>query len=205
MKVFSDYVWSSECGDSVLLKQVRQGKKTVVFGCVGANYLAGSYVLERLGVWFQKRGLELCLAGAGQKKIEQEIEELLVQTRQELTYYGRKAQEGQQKGNDISVVGFLAAGNCFWLIREGKQGCYLVNRRFNRPHAERLAGEEGVVSGILQRGVGILLCTGEYEEAVTEEMIKQCLSVAEIHREGQAGRRLKELQIRGSAVYLLFK
>lgn len=109
----------------------------------------------------------------------------------------------------LSLSGILCADDHFLLFHRGGQGIYLLNQSFNKSHLQCLTEHLAVpdspqtltlCQGILQQDVVILFATDTLCRQLTDQEIRECLYVRELHGAKQAGRHLQELGRRGEAL-----
>lgn len=197
MRYLTGYIWQGRKEeneqDSVLLQQIRYGKRNITAVCVSDGKEAGAYITGQLKIWLQRKGRELFCGKINEDRVQKELNKELVRIQMDIRRYQHKNQESFQ----ISLSGILIADQDCWLFWGGHGCCYLFNRKFQRTHRKRIGGHAGkmwqVRAGRIQRGVGLLFATEQFSSGVSEETMKQCLAAQDIVREEQIERRLKEL------------
>lgn len=231
MRFLSGYIWqkggcSGRSRDAVTLQQVRYRRRGVLMACVcgGQGELAqaettAGYLTEQIIEWFYHSGIQMCGKDLGDKLIERALSRELGRIREELDRYGDK----KKSKPCAAVTVILVCEDRFWLLHSGNNSSYLSNRRFQKAHLRRLAGDfmadtdrreaEGcpqpglmtgppwkeplAVGGRLQKGLGVLIGTQGFFQGVTEEELRECLNVREIIRERQIEKRLEALARKG--------
>lgn len=197
MHYMTDYIWRGTKGeneqDSVLLQQIRYGKRNIAVICVCDAGKAGGYITGQLKIWFQRRGQELLCRKADENRIQKELNRELMRIRSDIRKYELKKQECFQ----VNLSGILIAGQECWLFWGGRGCCYVFNQKFQRTHRKKIGGHAGkmwqVREGRIQKDVGLLFATEHFNKRVSEEAMKQCLAAQDIVREEQIERRLNEL------------
>lgn len=204
MYYISGYVWGGK--DALLLQQIRMKKVPICFACISEDLCpleqgetVGGYLTRRLLSWFSDRGRYLCSITQDDKQIKAELHQQLTQIQKELEDFGEK----KERNLFGSVTGVLMAGTSFWMFHKGDSRIYLLNQRFYQPHVRILVGEDKkiidhipnleIISGNLQGGLGILLCTFKWYDAIQEEQFRECLDMKEVMQDAQIQKRLKEL------------
>lgn len=186
----------AEASSSLLLQQASVEKMPVLLGCVctteGICGQYGEYITGQLLEWFYREGISLCRPNPegwnpGEKRMRA-LKESLVRA-------VRKAEKELQV--KASFSGMLCAGNCFVLLQRGEGSIYLLNTRLLRSHLKCLVrGTDGglmIKSGFLQAGAGVLLADEAFCRGLTQEMLRECLSVQELHTCLQLQKHLEEL------------
>ena len=220
MEYLSDYLWERGDADevnpvSVTLQQVRAGRHVFLLACVcdgkradeqGAE--ASGYLTSQLVEWFHGELLEemcgkKCLKGNWQASLFHTIGRI----QGELADYKRYRAFVEQE----AFWGIVLVDDEFGMFEQGDCHGYLLNRRFRREHIRRLCGEGQdavrTLQGSVQHGIGILMCSAEYDNALTAEELALALHIhTERRQSGRMGRRLRELWslslergVRGSA------
>lgn len=204
MNYISGYVWGGK--DALLLQQIRMKKVPICFACISEDLCpldqgetVGGYLTRSLLSWFSDRGRHLCSITQDDKQIKAELHRQLILIQQELDDFGEK----KRRKLFGSVTGILMAGTSFWMFHKGESRIYLLNQRFYQPHVRLLAGTDKRIidqipdleinSGNLQGGLGILLCTSKWYDAIKEEQFRECLDMKEVIQDTQIEKRLKEL------------
>lgn len=209
MQFLAAYYWQQTCNGNAsgLLQQqyVCRGVR-VHFSCVcggrSGDGMAGSYMTEQILCWF--RGLSLKRLTRKPEKALGEAQEGLSRTIQrvdrELASAGgvRSGTAGTSLtgAGKTALAGILCVGEEFFCFCRGEQRIYLINTGFGRAHMKRLGTESEelfVQRGILQPDIGLLFAVGSLWKYVTEQMIKEGLSVREVLMEEQVRKHLNEL------------
>lgn len=191
------YWQQGENRTSLLLQQYACGTVPVLFSCICGGGTgtdkAGSYMTEQLLQWF--RGLHLkkltCRPERGLENAESGLRKLIMRTDRELA----AAKSGMKKG-ETACSGILCVEDSFCLFYRGPQRIYLANTCFGRPHIKRLDRADGRLTmerGNMQPELGLLFATESFCETLTEQALREVLSVKETDREERLERRLREL------------
>ena len=124
MKYITGYIKLSESNsrDSILLQQIRCGKRHVVMACVCDGGDVGANVTKQIKLWTVGRGTELFTQKSTDKKVRKELE--------------HKLSEWQA---DVNLSGILIVDQDCWLLQGGESCIYLLNRKFQRTHRKLLS------------------------------------------------------------------
>lgn len=211
MRFLTAYYWQQtwngdENTSSLLLQQYVCEGVCVHFSCVcgglDGDDRAGGYMTEQLLWWF--RGLSLKrLVRKPEKmlgKAEAGLRRVIQRADAELAGAG-SADSGladirPPDAGKAALAGIFCVGEEFFLFCRGEQRIYLVNTGFGRAYVKRLGAENSGFSaqrGVLQPDVGLLFAAESFWNHVTEQMIKETLSVREVITEEQIGKHLGEL------------
>lgn len=204
-------------GSGLLLQQYVCREVCIHFSCVcrgqGGDDRAGGYMTEQLLSWF--RGLSLKkLVKRREKALERAeagLRRVILQTDDELAAGGVVGK--------TAFSGIFCVGEEFFLFSRGEQRSYLINTGLGRAHIKRLgikgagadepeserygikqtkrhaetAGGFYVQRGVLQPDVGLLFASAPFWEHITEQMLREGLSVREVVTEEQMRKHLNEL------------
>ena len=204
-------------GSGLLLQQYVCRGVCIHFSCVcrgqGGDDRAGGYMTEQLLSWF--RGLSLKkLVKRRERALERAeagLRRVILQTDDELAAGGAVGK--------TAFSGIFCVGEEFFLFSRGEQRSYLINTGFGRAHIKRLgikgagadeteserygikqtkrhaetAGGFYVQRGVLQPDVGLLFASAPFWEHITEQMLREGLSVREVATEEQMRKHLNEL------------
>lgn len=186
-----------------------------------------AYLAERLTYWFQTEGRELFRMDKSEEVMEtrKRLVEVIAQADEDwerYCFHKGYAHEGDAICLKPDLIGLISAGERFLLFYRGKQGAYLLNRRFERVHCRCLTGqdetEEGkklpktekkvlksegkmqkmseelqLFSGEMEPGIGLLLATEDFSKKLEKRQLEECLSVKEMERTENVKGRLREL------------
>lgn len=187
MQYFTTHYWRSgeKNTSSLVLQQVYHKRKRmpVLLACIQKDGQKENGFSRELVDWFYGKGLELC-----SKNGEGEIEA----TESSLSDFLKQAVCGE-------IIGILIVGRCFIMFQQGSRGISLLNTRNHRSNYQDLslartdAMELCSQTGMIQRGVGILLATDSFYEGISRNMIEECLNVRELRSQNQVDKRLREL------------
>lgn len=103
---------------------------------------------------------------------------------------------GAGRDGAAALAGIFCVGEDFFYFCRGEQRIYFINTGFGCAHIRRLGEDGGVLfiqRGILQPDIGLLFAVGSFCGHVTEQMIREGLSVREVVTEEQMGKHLNEL------------
>lgn len=197
------YLQQGRNAASLVLQQYRCRHSQVFFGCVcvgaGENGAReGGYMAEQILQWF--RGLPI-------KKLLKNREKAMDRLEEELGGTLRRIDAGLENsgmaagGAETGFAGILCLEDSYLMLRRGAGGICLVNRVFGRVHIRRFgAGAAGgyyAEQGILQPDICLLCASEGFFGHVTEGMIADGLSAAEVETEKQMERHLRELAAEG--------
>lgn len=199
MQFLSAFYWQqarNENASGLLLQQYVCAGVCVHFSCVcrgrDGDDRAGGYMTERFLWWF--RGLSLRRLTSKPEKALEEAEEGL--SRLILRADDELAAAGPAGTGKTTLAGIFCVGEEFFFFCRGEQRIYLINTGFGRAHIGRLGVESGELffqRGILQPDIGLLFAVAPFWEHITEQMIKEGLSVWEVMTEEQMRKHLNEL------------
>ena len=181
MKYITGYLWNRG-SDSVLLQQVKAWQARIAFGWIADGGETGAMLTGQVKAWFEEDGIQLCKKGR-----EESLTESL-----------RRQLQNFRTGK-TSYAGIILQGEMFWMFQKNEMKIWVLNSRFQKSHMREMTerireeGEKGILTGRIQKGVGILLETGSLCEMLQKEEIKECLAVSDIRADDQLKRRLKEL------------
>ena len=202
----STYLWEkAECQEynpvSLVLQQVTVHKQDVLLACVceskqeGKEGVAESgYFTEALVQWFHKDMLQLLEKRDAEKELGKSLQKEVDRITREISQHAAKERHIEA----LQCKGLLLLENRFWLFSKGQTQAWLLNRRFNRKHIH-LIGEnskENVVvweEGIVQKRLGLLLCTSNFFRHVEEMEVAEVLALENDWSEERVQRRLQEL------------
>ncbi len=141
-----------------------------------AGSLTSGYFTERLVEWFHGPFLQqVSRKSCSENEIYRSLSRELEKTEGELREFCMQ----KKRKTVYDVWGILLSDECFWIFQKGKIRGYLFNRRFNRLQRKLLQIAEGeernLVQGNVQKRIGILLCTPEFGNSVSEEDMLQVL------------------------------
>lgn len=181
MKYITGYLWE-QGSDSVLLQQVKAGRARMVLGWIADEGETGAMLTGQVKAWFEEDGIQLCRKGR-----EESLTESLHHQLQ------------NARASKAAYAGVILQGEAFWMFQKGEVKLWALNSRFQRSYMREMTerirkeGERGILTGRIQKGVGILLGTGRLCETLQKEEIRECLAVSDIRADDQLKRRLKEL------------
>lgn len=198
MKFHTACYWrQGENETSLLLQQYACGAVPVFFSCICGggreSGRAGSYMAEQFSRWFRELNLKK-LTGRperGMENAEHRLRRLIARTDRELA--ASKVIAGKE---ETAFLGILCVEGSFCLFYRGPQRIYLTNTSFGRPYIKRLDKADGrpvMERGNMQPGLGLLLATETFCEKLTEQALRDVLSVRETDKEERLERRLREL------------
>lgn len=202
MQYYSNYIWESagtkDNAVSLILQHVCLKQHNCMLACIcesdhstGSSVVSG-YFTERLVEWFHHGYLNILQKKGGKEVVFHALKGELDRIEQELADYGKKKQENAT----VTVIGIFIFDSYFWLLGEGEWRGYLFNRRFNRIQRRNLPGvkEAGIHiwEGILERNIGILLCSSGFDSHLTSEEMPQVLFQEHLD-DKDIGKRLREL------------
>ena len=210
MKYLSSYYWQQEepAATSLVLQHFvyRKGRQPGIFACIctvsswkeGGSNVSNAYFAERLTCWFQEEGRELFRMDHSElfTKTRERLEQVISQIDEDLTSYASRI--GQNGSPAPDIVGLLGMGERFLLFFRGEQKAYLLNKRFEHVHCKCLTESEKkgvlqIISGEMEKGIGILLTTKGFPENLSVRQMEECLSVKELGRTENVKGRLREL------------
>lgn len=198
MKFHTACYWrQGENETSLLLQQYACGPVPVFFSCICGggreSGKAGSYMSEQLFRWFRELNLKK-LTGRPERGLENaayRLRGLIARTDGELAASKVIAGRGE-----TAFLGILCVEESFCLFYRGPQRIYLANTCFGRPYIKRLDKADGqtvLERGSMQPGLGLLLATETFCERLTEQALRDVMSVKDTDREERLERRLREL------------
>lgn len=212
MKYFTGYVYEDSTGkgtneESLCLVQLHAGTKDVILACVCDGGAVGAAVTKQLKLWLAQRGVRLILRNASIEKILKETEKFCrgLQKENEVRCGMRQNQRMQKKqrtvckAEKVNLAGILVVGEQAILIQNGDGCLCLLNRRGNSSHRRflevphRKTEQWGMISAGIEQKVSILLGRAPFLKEVGKEEMLSCLSVSDLSRETQIGRRLSEM------------
>lgn len=192
MKYLSAYSWddkkSGHASTSLVLQQMycESIQKAVVFACLCdrdemAEELLG-WFWQKMGMW--KRGHSL----SG-----------LFETA-EICEYMKKIGEG-------SLLGMVCVGDEFLLFQLGEMSTVVMNTRWGRTCVKEIPLDQTgkVISGRLEREVGVLLMNKRFANATSKKVLQEVLIVEELKVREQVERRLNALAKTGDAILIITK
>lgn len=222
MKYCSTYLWERGVNHachpvSLVLQQVEVRKQSVLFACVCHGAVEGhatdnpevlsmecsGYFTENLVEWFHREGLKMLERKRSEVELERVLQgELVAIQNATKKYMGKKEHKIELEFAGIWLVDYK-----FVLFSKGEIFVYLLNRKFNRKHMRCIAGKKGLMelkSGVLQKRLGLLLCTKEFLEGKEKgEFSEVLLADGEISEE-RMYRHLKELWRENGSVGAIF-
>lgn len=211
MQYLSTYYWQQEehARTSLMLQQLmyRKGKVPVLFACICTDTKEGEslgnvYYAEQLTEWFQNEGRELLLRSRGENSsvIEMAFRQKLLQTDCEFREYMRHnwlTNYDMAEKAAIAVISLLCIGDSFLLFQRGRVGAYLLNTRLGHAHCKKLTVSDSqdyvILSGEMEKNIGLLLVTEDFESKLSRQQLEECLSVTESLSPQRYRRRLEEL------------
>lgn len=226
MKYCSTYLWEKGVKQiyhpvSLVLQQVEVRKQAVLFACVcrgavegdaisntsdkaeGFSMEGSGYFTESLVEWFHREGLKMVERKGSKEEMERVLQEELVAIQKAAIKYMEK----KECKIRLEFAGILLVEEQFVLFSKGQIYMYLLNRRFNRKHMRCIAGGEemfGIESGVLQKRLGLLLCTKEFLEGrESDELVEVLMTDGDISEE-RMQKRLKELWTESDSVGAVF-
>ena len=204
-------------GSGLLLQQYVCRGVCIHFSCVcrgqGGDDRAGGYMTEQLLSWFRGLSLKKLV-----KRRERALERAEAGLRRAILQTDDELAAGGVVGK-TAFSGIFCVGEEFFLFSRGEQRSYLINTGFGRVHIKRLgikgagadeteserygikqtkrhaetAGGVYVQRGVLQPDVGLLFASAPFWEHITEQMLREGLSVREVVTEEQMRKHLNEL------------
>lgn len=234
MKMISDVYWDRgerlSNQDSLVLEQVLTARGRVLLAAVSDGIgglsegeVASGFILEKLRTDFYRQLLPLIVKKRGWRAVRRGILRCLFETSQALSKYGISRE--LSLGATLSMV--LVAGNRYLAVHLGDSRIYrLKDREIKQITADHSGGGGAVTkclgsfafqypdiyTGRIGRRTGLLLCSDGFYRRLSEALLKEILSPAEISGEEMIGKRLRELACHGmkqgekdniSAVYIL--
>lgn len=198
MKFLTACYWQhSPNAASLLLQQYRCGDVPVLFACISQGMSeddrAGGYMTEQLLRWFREINLKR-LAGRPERELdgaEAKLKKVIARADRELT-----EAKVTKAGGETMLSGIFCVGDSFCLFYRGSQRIYLANTGFGKPYLKRLDKDSEALlteRGTLQTDLGLLFAVEPFYEGLTEQMIREVLSVREVWSEGRLDRHLREL------------
>ena len=204
-------------GSGLLLQQYVCRGVCIHFSCVcrgqGGDDRAGGYMTEQLLSWFRGLSLKKLV-----KRRERALERAEAGLRRAILQTDDELAAGGVVGK-TAFSGIFCVGEEFFLFSRGEQRSYLINTGLGRVHIKRLgikgagtdlteserygikqtkrhaeaAGGVYVQRGVLQPDVGLLFASAPFWEHITEQMLREGLSVREVVTEEQMRKHLNEL------------
>ena len=183
MDYICGHYWNRESEVALVLKQLafHEGNQQVVFACL-AEGESRQHFVEEMTDWLLEKAVKHCKRGEkAMDALERSLEKQLQ----------------KHAGNGENLV-LLCVGNFFFLWGRGRQKAWILNARFGKSCGHLLLGEKErkrgeLLHGEVEKGVGILLTTGEFGEFVSEEQLVECLAVKTLDKESKVEKHLKEL------------
>lgn len=210
MKYLTSYYWQQEepAATSLVLQHFvyRKGRQPGIFACIctvsswkeGGSNVSNAYFAERLTCWFQEEGRALFRMDHSElfTKTRERLEQVISQIDKDLMNHAVLA--GQDGSPTLDIVGLLGMGERFLLFFRGEQKGYLLNKRFEHVHCKCLTeseekGKLHMISGEMEKGIGVLLVTKEFPENLSVRQMEECLSVKELEKTENVRGRLREL------------
>lgn len=206
MNYNSAYLWEQGKTEeisrvSVVLQHVEVKRKQVVLACICEGGRQGEcgvtesgYFTEGLVEWFHRDFLKLC----ENKRREEEVEKLLQKEVERLKEEVHKYVQKKGQESEVNYFGMIFWESRFWTFAQGSCEAYLLNKRFNRKNMRRIGAlweksRSVYWAGQIQRKVGILLCTSNYLQGVSEENALEVLNPDGEIKEERMQKRLEEL------------
>lgn len=199
MKYLTSYYWQQEEKSltSLVLQHLvyRRRKVPVLFACLCSveEEWGNSYFAEQLVSWFQNKGRKLLVAnGDNEKKIIAQLHTVIGQIDEELKENGKYNHDDSK--SFVSVAGVLCMADYYLLFYRGNQKVYLLNYRFGQANCKQISqsGSEQlqIISGRMEKNIGLLLATNDWGRGITEEQIKECLAVKTLTGKNQEEKTL---------------
>lgn len=220
MEYYSNFIWEAGRKEdmcvSLVLQHAQVCKKPVLLACVCDSHNAGEigitesgHFTEGLVEWFHRSFLKLCEKNMTDAEVERLLQKEIGGLQQEV---GRFALKKGVSGK-LQYWGILLWENRCWIFTKGDCEGYLLNRRFQRKHMRKLYSvekaakgekEKGkeilkneaakhILSGRLQRNLGILLCTCGFMSKINMEEASEVLVLDGTPTEERLEKRLREL------------
>lgn len=213
MEYYSNFLWEKGKEDcsrvSLVLQHVQIRKKQVLLACVCESENLGEigvtesgYFTEGLVEWFHRSFLKQCERNISDGEAEKLLEQEILRLETDI----KRFTERKQRKEALHYWGILLWENRFCIFHKGSCEGYLINKRFQKKHMRRLgisvrdgeAGQAGRqrewLSGYIQRGVGILLCTAGFIRCLESEEVVEVLDLEGDMSEQRLGKRLQELR-----------
>lgn len=213
MNLITAVYWQAFQNHSALLLQQYQCQCIpicLLVLCPGQNESqgrAGAYLTGQLLQWFRGQPFKRLTRNPDKyfPSLEENLEHFLGQLDEDLISGGLAPHL-----QSIPISGILCVDDHFLLFSSEGQRIFFLNKNLGHGHVQCLtdhtenvktaAGNLNICQGILQREVGLLFVTDTFCRQFTEQDIKECLYVDELHGEDQIQRRLRELGHRGEAL-----
>lgn len=200
----ADYWQQTRDGNAsaLLLQQYLCEGVCVHFSCVCRGMdgcdRAGGYMTEQLLQWFRGLSLKKLVRRTGQalEEAQEDLRRVIFRVDRELAAAGTRGLGGAGRDGAAALAGIFCVGEDFFYFCRGEQRIYFINTGFGCAHIRRLGEDGGVLfiqRGILQPDIGLLFAVGSFCGHVTEQMIREGLSVREVVTEEQMGKHLNEL------------
>ncbi len=203
----SAYLWEKGSEEevsrvSLVLQQAIVKKQEVLMACICGSDCNGKhgvmesgYFSEGLTEWFHRELLKIC----EQKNRETELNIILSREIERLQRDMGKYAKKQNDSSKLYYIVIVLWKKRFWMFVKGEYKGYLLNRRFNRKQISEIEkqmpeGQAASIQGIVQRKVGILLCTNNYLKYMEREAVSEMLCMEEeACTEQRMQKRLQEL------------
>lgn len=205
MNYISAHLWEKEkdgpTGISLILQHALVCKREVLLACVCESKNTGEegvtesgYFSEGLTEWFHREGVKLCekkeVTEVPGDKLYGEIRRL----EEEVDAYLRKMEKERQ----LHYWCVLLWESRAWFFARGECRGYLLNRRFQKKNVREILqkqeeNESCMVTGSVQRKVGILLCSKNFGTEMDREALTEVLIPDGEVTEERMEKRLKEL------------
>lgn len=191
MHYFATHYWQSDHADSnaLVLQQAYHTQKKIPVLLAGVEERARQTesLCRSLADWFYTSCLPFC-SRHGEKKQYALAEELIGVCQTHVC---------------AGFTGILCVGKTFICFGRGKQNLLLLNTRNNRAGCRMPVWTQQVHDawyvqvGLLQRGVGILLLTDGFHDAVSSHMLESGLNIRDLRSQSKAEGHLRELGVYG--------
>lgn len=202
MKYLTSYYWQQEekSRTSLVLQHLvyRWGKVPVLFACLcsAEEEREHSYFAEQLSAWFQNTGRELLMTNReNEAQIIAQIYAVIAQIDKELAD-NRQIRHDISKAK-LSVAGILCVADCYFFFYRGRIKAYLLNERFGRASCRKITEENceelQILSGTMEKNIGLLLATEDFGKGLSEVQIRECLAVKALTGTRTCERHLQEL------------
>lgn len=205
MNYISAHLWEKgkdgPTGISLILQHVLVCKREVLLACVCESKNTGEegvtesgYFSEGLTEWFHREAVKLC----ERREVTELPGEMLCREIRRLEEEIRAYLQKAGKELRLHYMGVLLWESRAWFFARGECRGYLLNRRFQKKNVREILQKQSVnelylVTGRVQKKVGLLLCTESFGAEVDKEAMAEVLIPdAEVTGE-RMEKRLKEL------------
>ncbi len=197
MQYATSYYWQPNDTNvtTLVLQQAYHKKKRmpVILACICTeeqaqqNHQRKQRMAKDLADWFYGRGLPLC-SKLKRSKMDEITDSLNICLQQSL-----------RKEEPNHVAGIFCVGAHFQLFQKGRQNIGILNSLNYHSHYRNLAINQekknslSIQSGVIQKGVGILLASESFCTSCSYQNIEECLNIQQLHSQSRVDKHLQEL------------